>query len=43
MIIDQEEVSFCQQDPFYGCSPYARGGMNVAADTEVTLQVYLHF
>ena len=29
----QEEVSFCQQDPFYGCSPYARGGMNVAADT----------
>ena len=29
----QEEVSFCQQDPFYGCSPYARGGLNVAADT----------
>ena len=29
----QEEVSFCQQDAFYGCNPYARGGMNVAADT----------
>jgi len=29
----QEEVSFCQQDPFYGCNPYARGDMNVAADT----------
>ena len=29
----QEEVSFCAQDPFYGCSPYARGGMNVASDT----------
>ena len=29
----QEEVSFCQQDEFYGCNPYARGGMNVAADT----------
>jgi len=29
----QEEVSFCAQDAFYGCSPFARGGMNVAADT----------
>ncbi len=29
----QEEVSFCAQDAFYGCSPYARGGMNVASDT----------
>ena len=29
----QEEVSFCAQDPFYGCSPYSRGGMNVASDT----------
>ena len=29
----QEEVSFCRQDPFYGCSPYFRGGMNVASDT----------
>jgi len=29
----QEEVSYCKQDPFYGCSPYERGGLNVAADT----------
>jgi len=29
----QEEVSYCAQDAFYGCSPFARGGMNVAADT----------
>jgi iron complex outermembrane receptor protein len=29
----QEEVSFCAQDAFYGCSPFARGGMNIAADT----------
>ena len=29
----QEELSFCKQDPFYGCSPYARGLLNVAADT----------
>ena len=29
----QEEVSFCATRLFYGCSPYARGGMNVAADT----------
>ena len=29
----QEEVTFCQQDLFFGCSPYARGDMNVAADT----------
>ena len=29
----QEEVSFCQQDQFFGCSPFARGGLNQAADT----------
>jgi iron complex outermembrane receptor protein len=29
----QEEVSFCAQSLFFGCSPYARGQMNVAADT----------
>ena len=29
----QEEATFCQQDAFYGCSPFARGGMNIAADT----------
>jgi len=29
----QEEVSFCKQSLFFGCSPYERGGMNVAADT----------
>ena len=29
----QEEVSFCAQSLFFGCSPYERGGMNVAADT----------
>ena len=29
----QEEVSYCLQDPFYGCDPYFRGGMNVAADS----------
>jgi outer membrane receptor protein involved in Fe transport len=28
----QEEVSFCAQDPYYGCNPYVRGGMNIAAD-----------
>ena len=29
----QEEVSFCAQDQFFGCSPYERGGINQAADT----------
>jgi iron complex outermembrane receptor protein len=29
----QEEVSYCAQDRFYGCNPYSRGGMNVAADS----------
>ena len=29
----QEEVTFCAQSLFFGCSPYERGGMNVAADT----------
>ena len=29
----QEEVSFCAQSLFFGCSPYERGAMNVAADT----------
>ena len=29
----QEEVSFCAQDQFFGCSPYSRGGINQAADT----------
>tara|TARA_B100000242_G_scaffold77095_2_gene50500 strand:- start:806 stop:3583 length:2778 start_codon:yes stop_codon:yes gene_type:complete len=29
----QEEVSFCAQDQFFGCSPYERGGLNQAADT----------
>ena len=29
----QEEISYCAQDPFYGCNPYERGGMNVAADS----------
>ena len=29
----QEEASFCAQDPFYGCSPFTLGGLNVAADT----------
>ena len=29
----QEEVSFCAQSLFFGCSPYERGQMNVAADT----------
>ena len=29
----QEEVSFCAQSLFFGCSPYERGGMNIAADT----------
>ncbi len=29
----QEEVSFCAQDQFFGCSPFARGGLNQAADT----------
>jgi len=29
----QEEVSFCAQDPFFGCRPDVRGGINQAADT----------
>ena len=29
----QEEVTFCQQDQFFGCDPYSRGGMNVPLDT----------
>ncbi len=29
----QEEVSFCAQDPFFGCRPDIRGGLNQAADT----------
>ena len=29
----QEEVSFCAQDQFFGCSPYSRGELNQAADT----------
>ena len=29
----QEEVSFCAQSLFFGCSPYERGGMNIAADS----------
>ena len=29
----QEEVSFCDQDQFFGCSPYSRGELNQAADT----------
>ena len=29
----QEEVSFCQQDQFFGCSPWERGGMNVSSDS----------
>ena len=28
----QEEVTFCEQDLFYGCNPYERGGMNIASD-----------
>ena len=29
----QEEVSFCKQDQFYGCSPFERGTPSTAADT----------
>ncbi len=29
----QEEVSFCQQDQFFGCSPWERGTPNTAADS----------
>ena len=29
----QEEISYCAQDPFYGCDPYYLGSMNVAADS----------
>ena len=29
----QEEISYCAQDPFYGCDPYSLGSMNVAADS----------
>ena len=32
----QEEVTYCAQDPFFGCSPYSQGSMNVAADTRGT-------
>ena len=29
----QEEVSYCQQDQFFGCSPWERGTANTAADS----------
>ena len=29
----QEEISYCQQDPFFGCSPWERGTPNTAADS----------
>lgn len=29
----QEEVSFCKQDQFFGCSPWERGTPSTAADT----------
>jgi iron complex outermembrane receptor protein len=29
----QEEVSYCQQDQFFGCSPWERGTPNTAADS----------
>ena len=29
----QEEVTYCAQDPFFGCRPDVRGGLNQAADT----------
>jgi len=29
----QEEVSFCKQDQFFGCSPWERGTPNTAADS----------
>ena len=29
----QEEISYCQQDQFYGCNPYELGDANVAADS----------
>ena len=29
----QEEVSFCQQDQFFGCSPWERGPINSSADS----------
>ena len=29
----QEEISYCQQDPFFGCSPWVRGTPNTAADS----------
>ena len=28
-----EEISYCKQDQFYGCSPFEKGSPNVAADT----------
>ena len=32
----QEEVTFCQPDQFFGCSPWERGPMNAAADNRGT-------
>jgi outer membrane receptor protein involved in Fe transport len=29
----QEEISYCQQDAFFGCSPWERGTPNTAADS----------
>ncbi len=29
----QEEVSFCEPDQFFGCSPWVRGPMNASADS----------
>ena len=39
----QEEVSYCAQDPFYGCNPYERGAMNVASDTRGHIAGYFGF
>tara|TARA_B100000780_G_scaffold177005_1_gene124093 strand:+ start:1152 stop:3872 length:2721 start_codon:yes stop_codon:yes gene_type:complete len=33
----QEEVSYCKQDMFYGCSPYVKGDINTSADTRGTV------
>ena len=32
----QEETSYCQPDPFFGCSPYSLGQMNRAPDSRGT-------
>ena len=39
----QEEISYCQQDQFYGCNPYELGDANVAADSRGHISGFFGF